>query len=84
VLEDQAAVFDFHLLRRDAHTLELRLPQQGPPGEAAADRCRSALQQFAASQELAPLTLLIKLGQIMPRGRSGKVQRIVALAVAGL
>lgn len=84
VLEDQAAVFDFHLLRRDAHTLELRLPQQGPPGEAAADRCRSVLQQFAASQELAPLTLLIKLGQTMPRGRSGKVQRIVAQAVAGL
>ena len=82
VLEDDAGVFDFHLCQRDERTLVLRLPQQGAPGEAVAQRCRTALQQFAVNQELQPLTLVIELGQTMPRGRSGKAQRIVARPLA--
>ena len=78
VLEDEAGVFDFHLRQQDDHTLELCLPLQGPEGRAAAQRCCDALQRFAAAQELKPIHVKLKLGQAVPRGRSGKAQRIVA------
>lgn len=78
VLEDEAGVFDFHLRQQDDHTLVLCLPQQGPEGQAAAKRCCDALQRFAAAQELKPIKVTAKLGQAIPRGRSGKAQRIVA------
>lgn len=78
VLEDQAGVFDFQLEQRNNHTLALRLALPGPEGEAAAQRCRAALHAFAAVQELQPIRVLVDWGQVIPRGRSGKVQRIVA------
>jgi len=78
VLEDEAGVFDFHLRQQDDHTLQLCLPLQGPEGRAAAQRCCDALQRFAAAQELKPIHVRLKLGQTVPRGRSGKAQRIVA------
>lgn len=78
VLEDQAGVFDFHLRQRDEHTLVLRLPLRGAAGEQALVRCRLELEKFAFAQELQPLRVIGELGQTMPRGRSGKAQRIVA------
>ena len=78
VLEDQAGVFDFQLEQRNDHTLALRLALPGPEGEAAAQRCRAALHAFAAVQELQPVRILVDWGQVLPRGRSGKAQRIVA------
>lgn len=78
VLEDQAGVFDFHLRQRDDHTLVLRLALQGAEGAAAMARCRTVLKRFATVQELKPLRVLGELGQAIPRGRSGKAQRIVA------
>ena len=80
VLEDEAGVFDFQLRQKNNHTLVLRLAKQGVAGEAAAARCRAALNEFAAAQELKPITVLVELGQPIPRGRSGKAQRIVAKA----
>lgn len=77
VLEDQAGVFDFQVRQQDAHTLVLRLALRGAEGEAAMARCRHALQQFAATQELKPIRVIAELGQVMPRGSSGKAQRIV-------
>jgi phenylacetate-CoA ligase len=78
VLEDEAGVFDFHLRQRDAHTLVLRLPLRGAKGEQALARCRLELEKFALAQELQPVRVIGELGQTMPRGRSGKAQRIVA------
>lgn len=78
VLEDQAGVFDFQLEQRNNHTLALRLALPGPEGEAAAQRCRAALHAFAAVQELQPIRVLVDWGQVIPRGRSGKAQRILA------
>ncbi len=78
VLEDDAGVFDFHVLQRDDHTLELQLALQGSQGQAALTRCRAALEYFAQVQELKPIRLIGKLGQAMPRGRSGKSKRIEA------
>ena len=78
VLEDEAGVFDFHLRQCDDHTLLLRLPLQGADGEQALARCRLELNKFALVQELQPICVIGELGQAMPRGRSGKAQRIVA------
>ncbi|MEN9396042.1 MAG: hypothetical protein RLZ81_572 [Pseudomonadota bacterium] len=81
-LEDQAAVFEFQLRQRDGHTLELRVPQAGAEGEAALARCRNVLRGFAQQQGLGPIRLIEKAGAMLPRGRSGKVQRVVARATA--
>lgn len=80
VLEDEAGVFDFQLRQRDDHTLVLRLDLHGPQAKIAGARCRAALENFAASQALSPIRVIIELGQAVPRGRSGKAQRIVAQA----
>lgn len=78
VLEDQAGVYDFHLRQRNDHTLVLRLALQGAEGAVAMARCCTVLESFAAAQELMPIKILSELGQAIPRGRSGKAQRIVA------
>jgi len=78
VLEDEAGVFDFYLRQRDDHTLLLGLGLQGADGEHALERCRLALGKFALAQELQPVRVIGELGQNVPRGRSGKAQRIVA------
>ncbi|MBK9574794.1 MAG: phenylacetate--CoA ligase family protein [Rhodoferax sp.] len=77
-LEDQAAVFEFQLLQVDGHTLELRLPQSGPAAAAALARCRHVLRGLAQQHGLAPIKLIGKCGVTLARGRSGKVQRVVA------
>ena len=80
LLEDQAGVFDFQLRQLGPHSLELHLPQRGAEGAAALERCRKLLQAFARQQGLAPLHIIDKSGTALPRGRSGKVQRVVACA----
>ena len=78
LLEDRAAVFDFQLLQRNPHSLELHLPQRGAEGAAALKRCSEALQDFARMQGLDTLRIVTKAGVTLARGRSGKVQRVVA------
>ena len=78
VLEDEAGVFDFHLSQRDDHTLVLRLELHGAQAASVVTRCRSVLQNFAATQGVAPIHVIAELGQVVPRGRSGKAQRVVA------
>lgn len=78
VLEEQAGVFDFQLLQRDDSTLVLRLPLAGHAGREALKCCRAALQSFAVAQGALPIRVLGELGQVVPRGRSGKACRIVA------
>jgi phenylacetate-CoA ligase len=84
VLEDEAGVFDFHLRQRDEHTLVLRLGSRGVEGENALARCRIELEKFALAQELQPVRVIGELGYTMPRGRSGKAQRIVGCQTFGL
>jgi phenylacetate-coenzyme A ligase PaaK-like adenylate-forming protein len=80
VLEDEVGVFDFQLRQLDAHTLILRLPLQVDQSDAVLERCRAALLHFAEIQGLAPLTVITELGGDIPRGRSGKSQRVIACA----
>ena len=84
VLEDEAGAFDFQICQRDGRTLVLRLALNEAQGAASMMlRCRAALQRLAALHGLAPLELIEELGQPIPRGRSGKAQRIVAHPCAG-
>jgi phenylacetate-coenzyme A ligase PaaK-like adenylate-forming protein len=78
VLEDEAAVFDFQLIQRDDRTLVLRIDLHGAPAEATAARCRTVLQNFAVTQGVVLIRVLVELGQAGPKGRSGKAQRVVA------
>lgn len=78
VMEDDAGVFDFQLRQRDAHTLVLRLGQRGKAAVSAAAHCHAALHAFCADQGVAGLRLVDELDLAPVRGRSGKVQRIVA------
>ena len=78
VLEDEAGVFDFQLRQRDDRTLVLRLDLQGADAATIVARCRSALKIFAETQRLVPIEVVLELGQAIPRGRSGKAQRVVA------
>jgi len=79
VLEDMAGVFDFQLRQLDARTLVLRLAL--PEGEArsALARCRKALHEFARQQGLRPIRVLEEIGKPVPRGRSGKILRVVGM-----
>lgn len=78
LLEDDAGVFDFQLRQQDDHTLVLRLDPHGADAAAAAARCRNALEKFAVTQGLVRLRVRTELGRPVPRGRSGKPQRVVA------
>jgi len=83
VLEDEAGVFDYQLRQQDECTLVLRLGSlRGRAATAALARCRRALQAFADRQGLGPIRVLGEPGQALVRGRSGKVQRIIAQAPA--
>ncbi len=77
VVEEQCGVFDFQLQQRDDHTLVLRVPHEGDEAQAAIDRCRDALQDFATSQGAEPIHVLGELGCAVPRGRSGKACRML-------
>ena len=80
VLEDEAGVFDFQLRQHDEKTLVLRLELHDVEAAPVVARCRSALEKFAVTQELVPIHVVVELGQAVPRGRSGKAQRVVARA----
>ena len=76
--QDEDPGLDIQSTLAEIDTLALRLPLQGVEGEQALARCRLELNKFALAQELQPIRVIGELGQEMPRGRSGKVQRIVS------
>lgn len=82
VMEDEAGVFDFQLRQRDAHTLVLRLGLRGKDAVAAAGHCHAALRSFCAEQGVSRLHLVNELDIAPAHGRSGKVQRVIAMPAA--
>jgi phenylacetate-coenzyme A ligase PaaK-like adenylate-forming protein len=78
VLEELAGLFDFQLRQRDKSTLELDLSSASKAGPAQWERGRQVLQEFARSQELTPIEITGKFAATLIRGRSGKVQRVIA------
>lgn len=79
VLEDEAGVFDFQLLQRGPRTLALRLGTQAAADAGAVARCTRALRAYARAQGVPALHVQDESAQPLLRGRSGKVQRVVAL-----
>jgi len=79
VLEDEAQLFDFQLLQRDARTLLLRLPLPAADASAALNRGCTVLRTWCRQQGLAGVRLIGEAGVALPRGRSGKAQRVVGL-----
>ena len=75
-LEEDAGLFHFRLLQTGPATLRLHL---SGARSAQAEHAIKLLRRFATSQGAAPLRLQLCCGQPLPRGRSGKLQRIVAL-----
>jgi phenylacetate-coenzyme A ligase PaaK-like adenylate-forming protein len=78
VMEDEAGVFDFQLLQRGPRTLALRLGSGAAADGGALARCRRVLQAFARGQGVPALRVLDETAAPPLRGRSGKVQRVVA------
>jgi len=79
VLEDEAGVFDFQLLQRGPRTLALRLGAGAAADAGAVARCRAVLRTFARAQGVPALQVIDETEQPPLRGRSGKVQRVVAM-----
>ena len=78
VLEEEARVFDFQLRQQSKQSLVLRLDLHGAEAAPAVARCRSILEKFALMQGLAPIRVTVELGHAIPRGHSGKLQRVMA------
>lgn len=76
VLEEQAGLFDFQLRQCDDVTLELSVPHQGAAGRAMLEVACAALQRFFGMQGLAPIHITTRTGVALPRGISGKAQRV--------
>jgi len=82
VLEDEAGVFDFQLRQQDERALLLEIGASGRDGDAQLGRARAALLRYLDSQGLAGVSVEGRCGASGERGRSGKVQRVVACAAS--
>jgi phenylacetate-coenzyme A ligase PaaK-like adenylate-forming protein len=81
-LEETAGVFDFQIRQLDPRTLSLQLgPHDGQHGGGR--RCHAVLQSFARSQGVRGLRIVDRPAGVLPKGRSGKLQRIVACDQTG-
>lgn len=72
VLEEEAGLFDFRLEQTGPSTLRLWLPAGRSAGAAVL-----ALQRHAEGQGALPVEVRVGASPRLPRGRSGKLQRIV-------
>lgn len=78
VLEDDAGVFDFQLRQLDEGALELLLPERGPGDAALLARALDALGRHLRVQHLPKVTITGRCVTALERGRSGKIQRVMA------
>jgi phenylacetate-CoA ligase len=81
VLEDRAGLYDFQLCQRNARTLELRVGAGSVDPSAALARGRLALQAHLQEHGLGKVRIVDAPGVAPLQGKSGKVKRVVALAL---
>jgi phenylacetate-coenzyme A ligase PaaK-like adenylate-forming protein len=79
VLEDDAGLFDFQLIQQGPCALLLTTALDGPSATAALRRGRAALAAFIAAQGVAGVEIHCRSGAPRRPGRSGKLQRVIAL-----
>jgi phenylacetate-coenzyme A ligase PaaK-like adenylate-forming protein len=78
VLEDDAGLFDFQLVQQGPCDLLLRTGLRGKEAAATLRRARLALGVFLEGQGATGVSIRCRSGEAGYRGRSGKVQRVVA------
>ena len=79
VLEEQAGLYDFQLQQLAPAELRLCTPLTGEAAHTALRRARSALGDYLAGQGATGVHVHCRGGQPHAHGRSGKVQRVVAV-----
>jgi phenylacetate-CoA ligase len=82
LLEDEAGVFDFQLLQRDASSVAVRVGASAQDARRAIARCSKALRELARRDHLHGLRILEEPGVPLLQGHSGKVKRVIACASA--
>jgi phenylacetate-coenzyme A ligase PaaK-like adenylate-forming protein len=79
VLEEEAGLCDFQVVQQGVGDLLLCIGLRGPQARSALRRGRAALKAFLERQGAGHVRIHGCSGQPGRRGRSGKVQRVVAL-----
>lgn len=78
VLETEAKLFDFQVVQESPSELLLCTSSRGDAGAAALQRGRHALEGFLRAQGAHGVHIHCRGADAMLRGRSGKVQRVIA------
>jgi phenylacetate-coenzyme A ligase PaaK-like adenylate-forming protein len=78
VLEESAGLFDFQLDQQGSRELTLSTARHGAEVTRLLHRARDTLAAFLREQGAAALHIHCRTGRAPRRGRSGKLQRIVA------
>ena len=78
VLEEDAGLFDFQLIRRGPNDLLLRSGLEGSEADAALRRGRDALAAFLARHGVSGVRIICRSDATPVRGKSGKMPRILA------
>ena len=81
VLEDEAGVHRFQLVRASATKLVLRLDPERV-GARAAERCRASLRRFLNAQGVPNVGIRVERRDLQPHPVSGKLTRVFAAAAA--
>ncbi|UZD53590.1 phenylacetate--CoA ligase family protein [Caldimonas aquatica] len=79
-LEEEAGLYDFELLQQGPCELQLSTGLEGEEATAALERAQRALSGCLARLGARGVHVHCCAGKRAPRGRSGKVKRVVALA----
>jgi phenylacetate-coenzyme A ligase PaaK-like adenylate-forming protein len=77
VLEDDAGLFDFQLVQRGPHRLELTTRLAGREARRGLDRGRDALQAFLREQGAGPVSVQCRCAEPIRQQRSGKIKRVL-------
>jgi phenylacetate-CoA ligase len=78
VLEDDAELFDFQLVQRGTHQLELTTRLRGPSAKRSLSRGRDALQAFLTDQGAHGVTIRCRCAEPIRQRASGKIKRVLS------
>ena len=78
LLEEEAGVFDFQLLQRDARSVAVRVGMGADDARHAIARCSKALRELARRDDLRGLHIVEEPGEPLLHGHSGKIKRVIA------
>lgn len=85
LIEEEAGVYDFQLLQRDAHSVAVRVGSEASAADArrAIARCSKVLHELAQRDGLQGLRIVEEPEEPLQHGSSGKIRRVIARSAAG-